>query len=221
MHPQSAPLTALQLLGRLMSGIVLTLSGRVTFTALPPLLVGEVLSRFNRIKHRIAHIAAMVRDGKYRPPVKRTTPPRPAAPGARKPPKLDPRMRKFGWLGEIYPDMPPLRGSLNRILQEPDMVKLIEAPPKAMLPPLRSLVWAFGYPAPPILARPRRPRKPRAEQPAAEKPQQEPPLEWDWNGRLSPEARANVPHADPLIYRMRLKGVRRPKGTRRGPPKTA
>jgi hypothetical protein len=46
-------------------------------------------------------------------------------------------------------------------------------------------------------------------------------LEWDWNGRLSPEAKANVPHADPLIYRMGIKGVRRPKGARRGPPKMA
>ena len=38
---------------------------------------------------------------------------------------------------------------------------------------------------------------------------------------FTPEARANVPHADPLIYRMGIPGVRRPKGTRRGPPKMA
>jgi hypothetical protein len=72
---------------------------------------------------------------------------------------------------------------------------------------------------PAIIAPPKRKRKPRPEKPAAEAP--EPPLEWDWNGRLTPEQRANVPHADPLIYRMGIKGVRRPKGTRRGPPKLA
>jgi hypothetical protein len=98
-------------------------------------------------------------------------------------------------------------------------VKLIEAAPLTLGRPLRSLCWMLKLTPPEILAPPKRPRKPRPEKPAAENP--EPPLEWDWNSRLTPEARANVPHADPLIYRMGIPGVRRPKGTRRGPPKTA
>jgi hypothetical protein len=98
------------------------------------------------------------------------------------------------------------------------MAPLLAAAPEALGRPLRALCWAFGVKPPAIIAPPKRPRKPRPEIP---KPQPEPPLEWDWNGRLTPEQRANVPHADPLIYRMGIKGVRRPKGTRRGPPKMA
>ena len=33
---------------------------------------------------------------------------------------------------------------------------------------------------------------------------------------LTPKQRANLPHANPLIYRMGIQGVRRPKGSRRG-----
>ncbi len=183
-------------LGFWMRHIILTLSGRVTFTPLPPVLVYLVSKRFKRIKHRIQHIAALVHEGKYRPPVKRTTPPRPAAPGTRKPPQLDPRMRKFGWLGDIYPDMPPLRGSLRDLLQEPEMKSLIEAAPEAMLPPLRSLCWALGWQPPPILAQPRKPRTPKPK-PAEAKEAPEP----DWQPSLP-----GLP---------KLPGPRWPKGVKR------
>jgi hypothetical protein len=82
----------------------------------------------------------------------------------------------------------------------------------------RTPCWAFRVKPPQSSPRPSGPESPR---PQKEKPEPEPPLEWDWNDRLIPEQRANVPHADPLIYRMGLKGVRRPQGTRRGPPKMA
>jgi hypothetical protein len=203
----------------MMSGIIHTLSGRVTWSPLPPLIVAIVLKRLKRIRNRMDNISTLVAEGKYRPPVKRATPPKPAAPGTRKPPVLDPRTRKYGWLGDFHPDMAPLRGTVLQLLQDPQLVELIKAAPHGMIPPLRSLCWMLGYRPPlPILDLLKKPRKPRAKKP---KPEPEPPLEWDWNGRLSPEAKANVPHADPLIYRMKLKGVRRPKGTRRGPPKTA
>ncbi len=181
-----------------MSAIIHTLSGRVTWSPLPPLIVGIVLKRCNRIRNRMDKVAA---------------------PGARKPPVIDPRTRRYGWLGDFHPEMAPLRGTVLQLLQDPQLVELIKAAPHGMIPPLRSLCWMLGYRPPlPILDLLKKPRKPRAKKP---KPDPEPPLEWDWNGRLSPEAKANVPHADPLIYRMKLKGVRRPKGTRRGPPKTA
>jgi hypothetical protein len=203
----------------MMSGIIHTLSGRVTWSPLPPLIVAIVLKRCNRIRNRMDKVAALVAEGKYRPPVKRTTPPKPAEPGTRKPPVIDPRTRKYGWLGDFHPDMAPLRGTVLQLLQDPQLVELIKAAPHGMIPPLRSLCWMLGYRPPlPILDLLKKPRKPRAKKP---KPEPEPPLEWDWNGRLSPEAKANVPHADPLIYRMGIKGVRRPKGTRRGPPKMA
>jgi hypothetical protein len=191
----------------------------VTWSPLPPLIVAIVLKRLKRIRNRMDNISTLVAEGKYRPPVKRATPPKPAAPGTRKPPVPDPRTRKYGWLGDFHPDMAPLRGTVLQLLQDPQLVELIKAAPHGMIPPLRSLCWMLGYRPPlPILDLLKKPRKPRAKKP---KPEPEPPLEWDWNGRLSPEAKANVPHADPLIYRMKLKGVRRPKGTRRGPPKTA
>ncbi len=149
-----------------MSAIIHTLSGRVTFTPLPPLIVAIVLKRFNRIRNRMDDIAGRVAEGKYRPPVKRTTPPKPAAPGARKPPVIDPRTRRYGWLGDFHPDMAPLRGAVLMLLQDPQLVELIKAAPNGMIPPLRSLCWILGYRPPlPILDLLKKPRKPRAKKP--------------------------------------------------------
>ncbi len=128
--------------------------------------------------------------------------------------------QNFGWLAALLgDDAPAFRAALRDMLRDPEIMKLIEAAPNTLGRPLRSLCWMLKLTPPEILAPPKRPRKPRPEKPAAENP--EPPLEWDWNSRLTPEQRALVPHADPLIYRMGIPGVRRPKGTRRGPPKTA
>ncbi len=182
-----------------MSAIIHTLSGRVTWSPLPPLIVGIVLKRFNRIRNRMDKVAALVADGNYRPPVKRTTPPKPAAPGVRKPPVLDPRTRKFGWLGDFHPDMAPLRGTVLQLLQDPQLVELIKAAPEGMIPPLRSLCWMLGYRPPlPILDLLKKPRKPRAKKPPAEaKAAREP----DWQPSLP-----GLP---------KLPGPRWPKGVKR------
>jgi hypothetical protein len=52
-------------LARMISNIVLALEGRVTWSALPQLLVAHVLNHFNRIKHRLLRTAALVRESKY------------------------------------------------------------------------------------------------------------------------------------------------------------
>jgi hypothetical protein len=182
----------------MMSAIIHTLSGRVTWSSLPPLIVGIVLKRCNRIRNRMDKVAALVAEGKYRPPVKRTTPPKPAAPGARKPPVLDPRTRRYGWLGDFHPDMAPLRGTVLQLLQDPQLVELIKAAPEGMIPPLRSLCWMLGYRPPlPILDLLKKPRKPRAKKPAEAKAVREP----DWQPSLP-----GLP---------KLPGPRWPKGVKR------
>jgi hypothetical protein len=92
--------------------------------------------------------------------------------------------------------MPPLRGGLRDLLQEPEMKTLIEAAPEAMLPPLRSLCWALGWQPPPILARPRKPRTPKPK-PVEAKEAPEP----DWQPSLP-----GLP---------KLPGPRWPKGVKR------
>ncbi len=142
---------------------------------------------------------------------------RTATPRPERPP--DAVEKKFGWLNPYVPaELQPFGGKITALVQDPEMVAKIKVALEAFGRALRSFCWALGRTPPTLIAPPKRRRKPRAETP---KPEPEPPLEWDCNGRLSPEARANVPDADPLIYRMGIKSVRRRKDSRRGPPKMA
>jgi len=204
MHPPAAPLTPVQRLAGLMTHIALTLAGRVSWTTLPPLLVGRVTERFRRFKLRIERIASLVREGRYKPR-NRPTPPRPAAPGARTPPSTDPAMRTFGWLGQILPDMPPLRGGLLSVLRDPEMEALIRAAPIPVIPPLRSLCRMMGLPPPPILALPRKPNAPKA-------PKSPEALAAPAEDRQTPEPAPPKPHSPPRVPK--LPGPRWPKGAR-------
>jgi hypothetical protein len=205
----------------LFNALMRAVSVRVNYgnQSLPPTLVAFIGLRLSRMRAFIYRIIDMIRDATYVPRQRKPLE------EPRKTPEQKPKPsgwipQKFGWLAALLgDDAPAFRAALRDMLRDPEIVKLIEAAPLTLGRPLRSLCWMLKLTPPEILTPPKRPRKPRPEKPEAENP--EPPLEWDWNSRLTPEARANVPHADPLIYRMGIPGVRRPKGTRRGPPKMA
>ena len=191
------------------------------WTGMTPAIMLQFVS-LNAAWRLFLRIIEQVRTGtyKHRTPRKPSDEPRPERQASeRKPLPPGAVPKKFGWFVRFVPEsLRPFGGNFTHLVQQPEIAAIIAQAPEALGRPLRTLCWAFGVKPPAIIAPPKRPRKPRPEKTPVEP---EPPLEWDWNGRLSPEARANVPHADPLIYRMGIKGVRRPKGTRRGPPKMA
>ncbi len=218
------PIRAFEWFRSMMIRLSMDLSASVAWgwITMPMLIQVSGFLRPNRLK--LERLIAMLRAGTYKPRKPRQpsedTATRAASPRKPLPPGWLPK--KYGWLKPYIPEqLRPFGGQITALLQDPEMAALVAQAPEAFGRPLRTLCWAFGWKPPAIIAPPKRPRKPKPEKPAVEKPEPEPPLEWDWNGRLTPEQRANVPHADPLIYRMGIKGVRRPKGTRRGPPKMA
>jgi len=150
-------------LGGFLRHIGLTLAGRVSWTTLSPLLVARVCKRFRLIKWRFERIEALVSKGEYKPRRRSIH----SSGGARKPPPPppDPRMRKFGWLEQVLPDVAMLRGGFLSQLRDPRMVALIEAAPVALIPPLRSICWMLKLKPPPLLALPKRPA-PSAEPPS-------------------------------------------------------
>ncbi len=217
----SQPLPPPNLMRLLFNALMRAVSVRVNYgnQSLPPVVTAFIGLRLGRMRAFIYRIIDMIRDGTYVPRQRKPLE------EPRKTPEQKPKPsgwipQKFGWLAALLgDDAAAFRGALRDMLRDPEIMELIEAAPITLGRPLRSLCWMLKLTPPEILTPPKRPRKPRPEKPAAENP--EPPLEWDWNSRLTPEARANVPHADPLIYRIGIPGVRRPKGTRRGPPKLA
>ncbi len=217
----SQPLPPPNLMRLLFNALMRAVSVRVNYgnQSLPPVVTAFIGLRLGKMRACIYRIIDMIRDGTYVPRQRKPLE-EPLKTPEQKPKPEGWVRQKFGWLAELLgDDAPAFRAALRDMLRDPEIMKLIEAAPITLGRPLRSLCWMLKFTPPEILAPPKRPRKPRPEKPVAENP--EPPLEWDWNSRLTPEARANVPHADPLIYRMGIPGVRRPKGTRRGPPKMA
>jgi hypothetical protein len=138
-----------------------------------PSPAGPVFLRLDRIYHLVLRIAALVRDGRYKPR-RRTGRPRPPARRRARPP--DPLPLRFGWLAALLPATAAgLRGDLSVLLERPDMVALIQAAPVTLIRPLRSLCWALHFKPPPILARPRKAARPTpVPQPAAPLPDSPP-----------------------------------------------
>jgi hypothetical protein len=218
-NPPPPPLSAFQRFRRLLGRLAMDISVKAGWAGIPRALMIEASKMLLDRKRTIDRLVEKILAGTYKPrePSELPRATRTATPRPERPP--DAVEKKFGWLKPYVPaELRPFGGNITALVQDPEMAALITVAPEAFGRPLRSLCWALGWKPPALIAPPKRPRKPRPEAP---KPEPEPPLEWDWNGRLSPEARANVPHADPLIYRMGIPGVRRPKGTRRGPPKMA
>jgi len=130
--------------------------------------------RITAIRVRFYRLAEQIAAGTYkrrRPsetPRKKPTNPKPWQP-SRLP-------THFGWLYTLVPtenyrlSVVGPRSQLATLLQDPGMAAVMEAAPGALRRPLRSLCWMLAIKAPPLLARPRRPR--RAEQ---AKPEPQPP----------------------------------------------
>jgi hypothetical protein len=220
--PQN-PITPIGWFSRFLGRLLMEITPKVGWGEITPAVKTEIIKLLQGNKLRINAIFERIRAGTYKPRKPTETPRKPPEPSEPPKPKgprpPGPVEKKFGWLRPyLMPNYYAAPAQFRDLLREPEIVAMLEAAPAALGRPVRSLCWAFGIKPPPAVAPPKRPRKPPPETP---KPAPEPPLEWDWNGRLTPEIRAKLPHADPLIYRMKLKGVRRPKGTRRGPPKTA
>jgi hypothetical protein len=151
----------------------------------------------------VMRIVEMIRAGTYRP-------------GQPRKPSEEPRAERAA--AAAQKPLRPCGGKFISLLPQPEMSSTIAQAPEALGRPVRPLCWAVGVKAPAIISPPKRPRKPRPE---TARPETEQPLEWHSNGRLSPQMRARLPDAAPLIYRAGMKGVRRPNGTRRSPPKMA
>jgi hypothetical protein len=218
------PIPVLERVRAVFRHLAMNLPPCLPWTGMTPAIRGQFIYLLAQWK-TVLRIIEQIRAGTYVQRKPRQTSEEPKAErqaAVRKPLPPGQLPKKFGWYARFVPEsLRPFGCNFTHLVQQPEMAPLIAAAPEALGRPLRALCWAFGVKPPAIIAPPKRPRRPKPEKPAAEIPEPEPPLEWDWNGRLTPEQRANVPHADPLIYRMGLKGVRRPKGTRRGPPKMA
>jgi hypothetical protein len=135
-------------------------------------VIGLIIDRLRFINQRFARIAARIRDGRY---VFRTV----ATPrsGTGKPRPPDPLPKKFGWLLKLVPDSVGSRSQLEYLFRDPEMAALLEAAPKSLGRPLRSLCHMLGLRPPEILAPPARPPKPRKPRPAkAAKPPPLPPI---------------------------------------------
>jgi hypothetical protein len=154
--------TVIERLGALLGGILLDVSGRVSWGGISmPLnvLVGRLIIGH---RERIYRIVDRIRAGTYvfrrRRPATGAGPPKPRPP---RPPGLI--RQSFGWVLPLLPPYWSANGysaGLESLLADPEMVALIEAAPVSLGRPLRSLCWMFRVRPPPVLAPPRRAARP-------------------------------------------------------------
>ncbi len=155
-----------ELLGGMLVRLVMGISGRVAWGGISPQVVTLICDRFRTNKLRIERIVAQIRAGTYVLRRRTGKPRTPDAPPRARPPP-SPLPQTFGWLLPLIPPRPEecwhanaARDGLEKMLNHPEMVALIEAAPVSLGRPLRSLCWMFGLRPPPLLA-PRRPPRPR------------------------------------------------------------
>jgi hypothetical protein len=127
-------------------------------------IIGCINIRLLRIKSRIAEIVAGIRAGTFAPRRPSSAEP-PSRPG--RPPPQNPLPNRFGWLLPMVANnaAAAANSQLHMLLQDPEMQALMAAAPAAMRRPLRSLCWMLAVEPPPILANPRRPRRPAPKPP--------------------------------------------------------
>jgi hypothetical protein len=134
-------------------------------------LIGLIVDRIRGIQQPFTRIAARIVAGTFRPghsgPRRKPDHPKPRGP--------DPLPRDVGWLLKLVPEAVQSGGRLEVLFREPEFLALLEAAPASLRRPLRSLCRMLRVDPPPILALPKKPRKPREKKPPAEKP---PPLAW-------------------------------------------
>ena len=172
MPAPTTPRTPAECLATIVLWLSLAVDGHSTWGKLARPLALLILNRIRLVNQCFRRIAERVRDGRYRP--RGITAPRRGAAKPRPPNKLP---SKFGWLPKLLPDANGYRAQLECLFRDPAMVALLEAAPKSLGRPLRSLCHMLGLPPPDILAAPRRPAKPRPPrpQPPPEPPEPPPP----------------------------------------------
>jgi hypothetical protein len=160
--------------------LVMDFSGRLSWGGITRPVLDLVFRRIDDNKRRIDRIVAQLRAGTYKPRRRSGKPRARASPSIRQPKPPSPLPQKFGWLLPLIPARQgeywhanAERERLERLLNEPEMVTLIQAAPAALGRPLRSLCWMFGLKPPPILAPPRSPKPKPAPKPRTPRP---PPL---------------------------------------------
>ena len=146
-----------------------------------------VTARIMTIRDHLRRLADHIAAGTYKPRRPSATPRRkPANPKPRQP---SPLPQNPGWLRTLVPHemyrlaVTDAGHQLERLLRDdPQMIALIQAAPPSLRRPLRSLCRMLAIPPPPVLALPRRPRRPRvppkpAPTPARQSPPRHPPLQ--------------------------------------------
>ena len=125
-----------------------------------------IQARITAIRTRFYRLAEQIAAGTYRP--RRPSTMLRRKPANRKPWQSSKLPTHFGWLYTLMPSeiyrlsvVGPRHQLERMLLPDPEMAALIQAAPDAMRRPLRSLCWMLAIKPPPILARPRRPRRPK------------------------------------------------------------
>jgi hypothetical protein len=174
--PTPPPQSIVERLGAVLVGLVMGISGRVSWGGISHPVSILVTTRLSAIKRTIDRIVAKIRAGTYKPRQRTVRPGARASPPPRKPRAENPLPAKFGWLMPLIPVKPEeywhangFSQGVEAMLNSPEMVALVEAAPVSLGRPLRSLCWAFRIKPPPHLAPPRRP-PPRAAAPRKAKP---------------------------------------------------
>jgi len=168
MTTQTAPRTPAEWLAAIVLRLGLAVDGNSMWGRLARPLALLILTRIRLINQRFRRIADRVREARYEFRIVKA-----ASRGPGKPRRPNELPQKFGWLLKLVPEAAGYRSQLERLFRDPEMVALIEAAPKSLGRPLRSLCWMLALEPPKILAPPKRPRPPRKE-PPTQKPRPEP-----------------------------------------------
>jgi len=168
MSTQTAPRTPAEWLAAIVLRLGLAVDGNSMWGRLARPLALLILTRIRLINQRFTRIAASVREARYEFRIVKAP-----SRGTGKPRLANPLPSKFGWLLKLVPEAAGYRSQLERLLRDPEMVALIEAAPKSLGRPLRSLCHMLALRPPELLAPPKRPRPPRKE-PPTQKPRPEP-----------------------------------------------
>jgi hypothetical protein len=192
--PEPPPPTPYQrvkaVLARLGPAVFWHQAGRRPEGIIPVGLAWLIVSRLIAFRAAFARFAAQVAAGTY-VPRRRVDPPAAAEPAAIEPAAAEPAAgpvpeatddgtesapepvgkvrfpQWFNWLGYLLPEpvLPPLRGQLDLLLWNAELLALLGEAPPSIIRRLRSLCWMLGLRIPPLarplLALPPRPRRPR------------------------------------------------------------
>jgi hypothetical protein len=126
--------------------------------------VRAIVGRLMLLQHRVLRLIAAIAQGRYVP--RRSGARRPGGPRDPNaaPRKVDPLVRRPGWLQTLIPEMSGRNGHFQELVGDPDMVAIIEAGPEALRRSLRTIGRMFGAQPFPVLAR-RRPASPNPPPP--------------------------------------------------------